>query len=119
MKGSVNRFLTIASLLIGLVPFNAFAQQAASTQPSPEEVKRRDDWRISMAQTPPPRKGCFQSSYPSKEWQEVACKPTPKYPQPPARGPRPLVVGNGSDVSAQAPSGFISTAIGSLTVSRM
>jgi hypothetical protein len=32
---------------------------------------------------------------------------------PPKQGPRPLVVGNGDDVAAEAPSGFIQSAIGS------
>jgi len=66
-----------------------------------------------MAQVPLPKQGCFQAPYPSKEWQEVACTTTPNYPMPPRRGPRPLVVGSGNDISAQAPTGFISTAIGS------
>ena len=104
--------LTAASLVLGLFPFNAFAQQA-SVPPSAEEAKRQMDWRISMAQVPLPKKGCFQVGYPAKEWRDVACVATPTYPQPPKRGSRPLVVGNGDDVSAQVPSGFISTTIGS------
>jgi hypothetical protein len=85
----------------------------ANQQLSPEEARLRDDWRVSMAQVPLPKKGCFQSTYPSREWQEVTCTTAPNIPFVPRRGPRPLVVGNGDDISAQAPSGFISTAIGS------
>ena len=85
----------------------------ANQQLSPEEARLREEWRISMAQIPLPKKGCFESAYPSREWREVPCTTGPDYPMPPRRGPRPLVVGNGDDVAAEAPSGFISTAIGS------
>lgn len=88
----------------------------ARTNPTPqmsEEARLQEDWRISIAQTPLSKKGCFQSSYPSKDWQEIACTTAPDYPMPPRRGPRPLVVGSGNDISGQAPTGFISTAIGS------
>jgi hypothetical protein len=43
----------------------------------------------------------------------VACVDAPDYPQFPKHGPRPMTVGSGNDVSPQAPSGTISTAIGS------
>jgi hypothetical protein len=66
-----------------------------------------------MAQVPLPKKGCFQSSYPSKEWQEVTCVIPPPYPLLPKSGPVPLIVGSGDDILAQAPGGVISTAIGS------
>jgi hypothetical protein len=85
----------------------------AAVQLSAEESRLREDWRISMAQVPLPKKGCFESSYPRKEWQEVPCTPAPNYPMPPRQGLRPFVVGNGDDIAAQAPTGFISTAIGS------
>jgi len=65
-----------------------------------------------MARVPAPKKGCFTSSYPSTEWQEVPCTAAPQHPYPPARGPRPDTVGNGTDVSAQV-GGRISEAIGS------
>jgi hypothetical protein len=72
-----------------------------------------DAWHITMAQIPMPKKGCFESSYPSKEWKEVACVATPTYPQPPRKWPPPDIVGNGNDLSAEVPTGYISTAIGS------
>src|SRR5216684_468458 len=113
MKGSFLRFLTAASLLIGLFPSTVTSQQTTTTPPSPEEARAQETWRTSMAQVPLPKKGCFQSTYPAKEWSEVTCTTAPPYPQPPRRGPRPLIVGNGDDVSTQAPSGLISAAIGS------
>jgi hypothetical protein len=85
----------------------------ATVQLSPEELRLRDEWRVSMAQISLPKKGCFESAYPSREWREVPCTSTPAYPQPPRRGPRPDTVGNRNDVSPQVPTGFISTGIGS------
>lgn len=111
------RILTAASILTGLLSPRAVSQETTPPPPneklSREELRLREDWRISMAQVPLPKKGCFESSYPSKEWQEVPCTTAPNYPMPPRQGARPLVVGNGDDISAQAPTGFISTAIGS------
>jgi hypothetical protein len=66
-----------------------------------------------MAQVPLPRAGCFQADYPSQQWYEVGCVAAPQIPMVPKQGPRPLVVGNNNDLSARAPSGVISTAIGS------
>ena len=67
----------------------------------PPSAKALHDWRKGMARVPAPKKGCFTSSYPSTEWQEVPCTTAPARPYPPARGRRPDTVGNGNDVSAQ------------------
>ncbi len=111
------RILTVVSILIVLLAPRAISQQTTPPPPnqnlSPEELRLRQDWRISMAQVPLPKKGCFQSSYPSREWREVTCTTAPNYPVQPRRGARPLVVGNANDIAAQAPSGFIATGIGS------
>jgi hypothetical protein len=88
------------------------AQQAGQVL-SAEELKRREDWRINIAQVAVPKRGCFTTSYPNNQWREVACVDAPDYPQFPKHGPRPMTVGKGNDVSPQAPSGTISTAIGS------
>ena len=115
----VVRILIAASIFMGFYPASAIpAPQGKAGPPSKEklsaeEVRLRTDWRIAMAQVPLPKKGCFQAAYPSKEWGEVLCTSTPNYPMPPRLGPRPLIVGNGDDIMAEAPSGFISTAIGS------
>src|SRR6266852_1716457 len=84
----------------------------AKEQVSPEEAKKRKDWALSMHKKPAPKKGCFTVAYPSTEWKEVPCVKAPNIPAQPRRGPRPAVVGNGNDVSAQAPSGHITQAIG-------
>jgi len=92
------------------------AQAPNSTPPPaaapPPSAKALHDWRRGMARVPAPRQGCFTSSYPSTEWHEVPCTTAPQRPYPPARGPRPDTVGNGTDVSAQV-GGHISEAIGS------
>ena len=65
-----------------------------------------------MTRTPLPKSGCFTSSYPSTEWREVPC--TTPLPRPyPARGPKPLTVGNGAGFSANSATGHISLAVGS------
>jgi hypothetical protein len=116
--------LLFAALCLGFVVLVRLSISTRGQQPSPppatgqqstEEAKQRDDWRVSMAEVPLPKQGCFQSSYPSREWQELTCTKAPPYPMPPRRGPVPLVVGNGDDISAQAPTGFISTAIGTFS----
>jgi hypothetical protein len=82
---------------------------------SPEEYRREAGWRKAIAHTRQPTKGCFTARYPSLKWQTVRCVPTPKYPMPPKHGVAPLIGGggNGSDISAQAPTGHISSATGS------
>ena len=117
--------LMIACVLAAIGTFLAFAPAAfaqtsgdsaapsappATTQAPPTQSLK--DWRAGMTQVPLPKKGCFTSSYPSTEWQEVPCTTPPAVPNPPARGPRPLTVGNGNDVSAEV-TGHISTAVGS------
>ena len=113
-------FVHIASLCAASALLSCLATSAqtpaANQRLTPEELRLRQDWHLSMAQIPLPKKGCFQARYPNKEWREVTCVPTPNYPllpAPPRHGPRPLIVGNNNDVSPQTPTGFISTAIGS------
>ena len=79
---------------------------------SPEELRRRDVWRETMSAISLPEEGCFNASYPTEAWRKVDCGEPRPYPMPPNRGPRPFVIGNTNDIAAGAPSGFISTAIG-------
>ncbi len=90
------------------------SKAASETQkPSPEELARQEAWRKLMMLSPKPKQGCFKATYPKTEWQEIPCIEAPPYPMTPRSRPRPLIVGNGDDLSAEAPAGFISTAIGS------
>lgn len=86
--------------------------QATAVSLSPEELRLRKEWQEAISKVPLPKKGCFSASYPEKEWKEVPCGLASKYPNPPASGPRPNIVGNGNDISAQV-TGLISSAIGS------
>ncbi len=116
-RRSPKALLTAACLLSALL--SSSISQAQHPPPrdnqkvSREEWKLRETWRTAMAQLPLPKKGCFEASYPSSEWREVSCTTAPGYPLVPKRGPRPLVVGAGNDICAEAPTGFISMAIGS------
>ena len=122
--------LTAASLLAGLLsscgtpvepPATASTQKAQDAEKAQdagkaqgvEKARLLEAWRTSMAQVPLPKKGTFEAHYPSKEWREVPSVKAPPYPMLPRRGPRNFIVGNGNDISAQAPTGFISTATGS------
>jgi hypothetical protein len=83
-----------AGLVSGFLSVTASAQQpkepaaaAPSSQPtaqpqalSPEEQQKREEWQRSMSQIPMPKKGCFNSSYPSLEWHEVPCGQPSKFP---------------------------------------
>jgi len=91
----------------------ATAAAAAEEQVTPEEKKKRKDWNDSMLRKAAPKKGCFKAGYPTTDWVEVPCGKGPQFPAIPRRGPRPAVVGNNNDISAQAPSGTISQVIGS------
>ena len=90
----------------------AAAAAAAEEQVSPEEATKRKDWKDSMLRKAAPQKGCFNAAYPSTEWKEVACVKAPNIPAIPRHGPRPAVVGNNNDISAGAPSGYITQTIG-------
>jgi hypothetical protein len=118
--------LLAAGVVSGFLSATAFAQQptgpagAAPSQPttepqalSAEERQKREEWQRSMSEVPTPKKGCFNSSYPSREWREVPCGQPSKYPNPPATGPRANIVGNGNDISAQVSGPMISSATGS------
>jgi hypothetical protein len=90
----------------------ATAGATAEEQMSPEERRKRKDWNDSMMRKPAPKKGCFSGDYPNTEWKEVPCVKAPNIPAIPRHGPRPAVVGNNNDISAGAPSGHITQAIG-------
>jgi len=101
-----------ASPRAGAQPPTTPTTQTAAAPLSAEELRLRKEWQEAISKVPVPKKGCFSASYPEKEWKEVPCGVPSKYPNPPASGPRPNVVGNGNDISAQV-TGSISSAIGS------
>jgi len=61
-KGITKAFhiLATAGFLAGLL------SACVAVQPSPEESHLRQEWRDAMAQTPMPKPGCFEATYPSR-----------------------------------------------------
>jgi hypothetical protein len=104
------RIKALASVLLMLAACHA---NKPPSQPSPPNVEQQRQFQTDIAKVPLPKQGCFEATYPKREWHEVPCKPAPPYPQPPRHGARADVVGNNNDVSPQVPTGFISNAIGS------
>ncbi|MBV1853516.1 VWD domain-containing protein [Catellatospora tritici] len=106
----------LVALLAIVTAAGAFVRKtdawAVPAPPPPTE----DQWRMQLPQLPPPAARCATSAYPRLVWQSTQCKSAPDIPQLPRvpDTPRtPHVVGNGTDLSAQAPSGTISMGIGS------
>jgi hypothetical protein len=126
--GKAFSLLIAAGLASGFLSVKASAQQPerpAATPPSSqqaapgevlsaEERQKREEWQRAMSQIPVPKKGCFNSSYPSLEWREVPCGPPSNDPNPPYIGPGANAVGaNNGDVAAQVAGPMITSATGS------
>lgn len=127
-RGRAVGAIIVAGILSGVLPAFwpsvAFAQSGSQAPKPPSATPQLPSaivqspsapavkaWRESMSRTPAPRKGCFRSSYPSVEWQEVPCTKAPKDHDAPRI--RPAIVGNLVDWSAFVPNGSISSARGS------
>ncbi len=65
-----------------------------------------------MARTPAPKSGCYTSSYPGTQRQEVRCTTAPTRPYPPATGATPENVGEATGFYANVP-GSLSSVVGS------
>jgi hypothetical protein len=98
-------------------PQDKTATAGPQSKVPPAKSEAREAWRKSMARHPVPRKGCFEASYPSTEWKEVACVPTSTHPNPPQRksggNSGPNNVGDGSGDFDAVTTGLISSAEGS------
>ncbi len=100
-----------ATVLAVMLSVGAHAGAAQSAPPTQASLKA---WHDQIAKVPHPSANeCYTAKYPRLVWQAIKCATAPSIPMPPKPGPRPLVVGNGNDVAAQAPSGFISETTGS------
>ena len=89
------------------------------------DAQVREEWAKTMHRTPAPKVGCFHSSYPSTQWQEVKCAPPngwrsglPKKHKVEKGGHGvvfgPSLIPPNSDIVVQAPSGHLfSTVVGS------
>src|SRR5437868_1054430 len=95
-------------VLAGLASLPLMAQES---QKRPVKDPERETWRKAMVRVPLPKKGCFQASYPDREWKEVACSKAPVLPpQPPRRGRKPPTVGGGGTTDWSAVSASTITA---------
>lgn len=105
------RYLSLGAVALATIVTAGLAWTPANAAGGPRPSQH--DWQNQIAQVRQPAKGCYTAEYPTLRWQATSCTTAPQVPQPPRHGARPLVVGNGDDISARVPSGFISTAIGS------
>jgi hypothetical protein len=118
LLGRVVPFSLALQVLILTYAASALAQGPAPAPPTaPPSAETLKNWRDGIARVPPPNvagpnRGCFTSSYPNTQWQEVPCVAGPSVPFPPARGPRSDTVGGGNDPVVGG-TGQISMAVGS------
>src|SRR5262245_57276646 len=117
-RPAIALLLVLAGLLSSSMAFSQTVTPApAPTLPGatvpPPTAQSREEWGATMLRTPSPKAGCFTSAYPSTEWKEVPCATPLPRPYPPAGGPRPQTVGNGTDWIALSLTPTVSTAIGS------
>lgn len=105
------RILGAAALAV-LLPVGA---QASAAQTPPRTAANVQAWHTTISKLPRPSAGaCFTAKYPRQAWVEAECSTPPAIPMvPKPAGPRPLIIGNGNDISAMAPSGTILEATGS------
>ncbi|MFI5835878.1 VWD domain-containing protein [Micromonospora sp. NPDC051300] len=107
-RGATRRLTGVTTLAV-LIAVGGSAATAYAA-PSPTNLRA---WQAEITNVPhPSAKGCFTADYPRLAWQKSDCVAAPAIPMTPKRSIRPLVVGNGNDISAQAPSGFISESSG-------
>src|SRR2546423_3577199 len=105
------RYAALSAVALATLVAASTAWTPANAAENPPPSQR--DWQNKIAQVPQPTKVCFPAESPDLTWHPATCAVAPNLPQPPRHGARPLVVGNGDDVAAQVPTGFIATAIGS------
>jgi hypothetical protein len=120
----MRRVLGVIGLAAVLIGLTAYAHPSATTAQRSSKQLSMQEWKDAISQAARPGKGCATAAYPALHWTGAACASRPARPlpppvppspgsRPPTSGPRPQVIGNGDDVSARAPSGHISSAIGS------
>jgi hypothetical protein len=88
----------------------ASVSHVLKANPAAADMER---WRETIVHMKRPKKSCFVAHYPDTNWTEIPCAKPPNIAFLRAKGARPLTVGNGNDLSAQAASGNISQAEGS------
>jgi protein-disulfide isomerase len=118
--------IIVVALLSGLFSGRAMSAQPeapaatpqlpAATVERPPPAAELEIWRRAMKKIPTPKSGCFTSTYPKREWEEVPCTTAPQRPYQPGTGGTPANVGGSNgDFSAKV-SGALTSATGSMTV---
>jgi hypothetical protein len=117
VTGAGARSCAILALLMSGVVSTGTVKAAETSAAEKQEAAKRSAWRESMSHAPVTKKGCYKASYPDTTWHEVACGPVRHKPLLPAREGEQreldVVGGASNDVSAQAPTGHITSATGS------
>jgi hypothetical protein len=105
------RFLHYA-VHIAALALVACCLQVVSVAQTDADTAARENWRSVMAHSPHAGAGCFQASYPSIVWEQVACHQLHPRVHPIVRKPGlGMVAGNGHDYVAES-SGLTSGALG-------
>jgi hypothetical protein len=113
------RLTSIAALSLALSACSSYTQSLPSAETAANSAAKSasslDSWHRSLAQNGLPAAGCFKATYPSTQWNRIACSTPPHlwYPVPPSRRPGLAQrVGDGNDFTADTTPNLISTAIG-------
>jgi len=116
------RLTAIAVLSAALSACSSSTQSLPSTGPSADAVgnpaavaSTMDAWHDSLAANKLPSAGCFEATYPSTQWNRIACGTPPRiwYPVPRSLHPHlGQTVGDGNDFSIDTTPNLISTSIG-------
>lgn len=96
--------LATAAAVLSVAALPCMLSATEVTVKTPDDAVRQA-WGEVMHHTNVPGKGCFTASYPSTEWQKTECLPAPAYFSAVPRRHNEMVLGNGSDYVAAAPSG--------------
>jgi hypothetical protein len=118
---AVTLIRSVATICVVAMALNgslAEAQTGSPKQKSNEAaVKARslETWRLNMVKrTLPKTSGCFTASAPSRVWKDAPCIEPPNIPMVPRQIDDVVAfVGAGTGISAQAPSGLITSTTGS------
>jgi len=107
LVGSVACVLLWAVVCNPLQAATADFESLNSTGAPIAKSRSHEDWRKQMARDGAPAAGCFRADYPAKEWISVPCSVAPPRPHAPRKGTGPvsLLVGDGTDYSAELPGG--------------
>jgi hypothetical protein len=114
-----SRLVSIAVLSAALSACSSFTQSFAPAgtvaNSAGKSASSIDSWHRLLAQNRLPGAGCFKATYPSTEWDRIACSTPPRlwFPVPPSRRSKlAQAVGDGNDFTADAHPNLISTGLG-------